>query len=133
MVQLDVASKLFLTDGAEWPVPHNVVLQVRREVREEAGVAVGPVHILGSQPWPVGEAPPVCVPHLPGLCSFSGRLLNPPYHTASLLVMVIACRNEFPMHPHPSSVQLTPPGVQGLWCLFHSWWWLSQCANSAQW
>ena len=39
-----------------------VVMQVRREVREEAGVEVGPVHILGSQPWPVGEAQQVCVP-----------------------------------------------------------------------
>ncbi|BDA44335.1 Peroxisomal NADH pyrophosphatase NUDT12 [Coccomyxa sp. Obi] len=28
---------------------------VRREVREEAGVPVGAVHILGSQPWPVGR------------------------------------------------------------------------------
>ena len=39
-----------------------MLLQVRREVREEAGVAVGPVHILGSQPWPVGEAMPGCIP-----------------------------------------------------------------------
>lgn len=28
---------------------------MRREVREEAGVSIGAVHILGSQPWPVGE------------------------------------------------------------------------------
>lgn len=27
----------------------------RREVMEEAGIAVGPVHIAGSQPWPMGE------------------------------------------------------------------------------
>lgn len=27
---------------------------VRREVAEEAGVPVGPVQILGSQPWPIG-------------------------------------------------------------------------------
>ena len=27
---------------------------VRREVSEEAGVSVGPVQILGSQPWPIG-------------------------------------------------------------------------------
>ena len=31
-------------------------LQVAREVREEAGVDVESVHILGSQPWPIGEA-----------------------------------------------------------------------------
>ena len=30
-------------------------LQVAREVREEAGVDVESVHILGSQPWPIGE------------------------------------------------------------------------------
>ena len=47
-------------------------------MREEAGVAVGPVHILGSQPWPVGEAPPVCVPHLPGLSAASRALADPP-------------------------------------------------------
>lgn len=29
---------------------------VRREVREEAGVKVGVVSILGSQPWPIGRA-----------------------------------------------------------------------------
>ncbi|KAK9835976.1 hypothetical protein WJX81_003158 [Elliptochloris bilobata] len=28
---------------------------VRREVAEEAGVPVGPVQILGSQPWPIGR------------------------------------------------------------------------------
>lgn len=28
----------------------------RREVMEEAGIAVGPVHIAGSQPWPMGES-----------------------------------------------------------------------------
>jgi NAD+ diphosphatase len=27
---------------------------VRREVQEEAGVSVGLVNILGSQPWPIG-------------------------------------------------------------------------------
>ena len=27
---------------------------VRREVLEEAGLAVGPVAIVGSQPWPIG-------------------------------------------------------------------------------
>ena len=27
---------------------------VRREVREEAGIAVGQVTVLGSQPWPIG-------------------------------------------------------------------------------
>lgn len=32
-------------------------MQVRRETREEAGVHVGTVHILGSQPWPVGARP----------------------------------------------------------------------------
>ena len=26
----------------------------RREVMEEAGISVGPVHIAGSQPWPMG-------------------------------------------------------------------------------
>ena len=29
-------------------------VQVAREVREEAGVEVESVHILGSQPWPIG-------------------------------------------------------------------------------
>ena len=29
-------------------------VQVAREVREEAGVEVENVHILGSQPWPIG-------------------------------------------------------------------------------
>ena len=29
----------------------------RREVQEEAGIDVGPVHIAGSQPWPMGELP----------------------------------------------------------------------------
>ena len=28
---------------------------MRREVREESGVQVGAVDIVGSQPWPVGE------------------------------------------------------------------------------
>ena len=28
---------------------------VRREVWEEAGVPVGEVHVLGSQPWPIGQ------------------------------------------------------------------------------
>ncbi len=50
-----------------WVVLHKVAAQqrhvgtgqVRREVREEAGVPVGAVHILGSQPWPVGEIAPV--------------------------------------------------------------------------
>ena len=28
----------------------------RREVQEEAGISVGPVHIAGSQPWPMGES-----------------------------------------------------------------------------
>ena len=27
----------------------------RREVMEEAGIEVGPVHIAGSQPWPMGK------------------------------------------------------------------------------
>ena len=27
---------------------------VRREVNEEAGVRVGEVAVLGSQPWPIG-------------------------------------------------------------------------------
>ena len=31
-------------------------MQVAREVREEAGVEVEDVHILGSQPWPIGES-----------------------------------------------------------------------------
>ena len=26
----------------------------RREVHEESGIDVGPVHIAGSQPWPMG-------------------------------------------------------------------------------
>lgn len=26
----------------------------RREVMEESGITVGPVHIAGSQPWPMG-------------------------------------------------------------------------------
>lgn len=26
----------------------------RREVMEESGIIVGPVHIAGSQPWPMG-------------------------------------------------------------------------------
>jgi 8-oxo-dGTP pyrophosphatase MutT (NUDIX family) len=30
---------------------------VRREVLEEAGLAVGPVAIVGSQPWPIGRLP----------------------------------------------------------------------------
>ncbi len=30
---------------------------VRREVAEEAGIPVGPVQILGSQPWPIGARP----------------------------------------------------------------------------
>jgi len=29
----------------------------RREVQEEAGIEVGPVHIAGSQPWPMGQLP----------------------------------------------------------------------------
>lgn len=28
---------------------------VRREVMEEAGIGVGPVAIVGSQPWPIGD------------------------------------------------------------------------------
>ena len=28
---------------------------VRREVREEAGIPVGDVCVLGSQPWPIGQ------------------------------------------------------------------------------
>ena len=28
----------------------------RREVMEESGITVGPVHIAGSQPWPMGTA-----------------------------------------------------------------------------
>ena len=31
-------------------------VQVAREVKEEAGVEVENVHILGSQPWPIGES-----------------------------------------------------------------------------
>ena len=31
-------------------------VQVAREVREEAGVEVENVHILGSQPWPIGKS-----------------------------------------------------------------------------
>ena len=34
----------------------------RREVQEEAGIDVGPVHIAGSQPWPMGEFPRPNVP-----------------------------------------------------------------------
>lgn len=34
----------------------------RREVQEEAGIHVGPVHIAGSQPWPMGELPRPNVP-----------------------------------------------------------------------
>lgn len=30
---------------------------VRREVMEEAGVPVGDVAVLGSQPWPIGDFP----------------------------------------------------------------------------
>ncbi len=33
---------------------------VRREVAEEAGIPVGPVQILGSQPWPIGARPRAC-------------------------------------------------------------------------
>ena len=29
---------------------------VRREVKEEAGIEVGPVAIVGSQPWPIGRS-----------------------------------------------------------------------------
>ena len=29
----------------------------RREVMEESGITVGPVHIAGSQPWPMGKSP----------------------------------------------------------------------------
>lgn len=29
----------------------------RREVMEESGIIVGPVHIAGSQPWPMGKLP----------------------------------------------------------------------------
>jgi len=35
----------------------------RREVQEEAGIDVGPVHIAGSQPWPMGELPQPNVPN----------------------------------------------------------------------
>lgn len=33
---------------------------VRREVQEEARVEVGQVHLLGSQPWPIGRWARVC-------------------------------------------------------------------------
>lgn len=43
---------------------------VRREVFEEAGIRVGPVSIVGSQPWPIGEPsvhslPRACLPCAP--------------------------------------------------------------------
>ena len=37
-----------------------LLLQVRRETREEAGIEVGAVHILGSQPWPMGAPAAPC-------------------------------------------------------------------------
>ena len=33
----------------------------RREVHEESGIDVGPVHIAGSQPWPMGKRHCHCV------------------------------------------------------------------------
>jgi hypothetical protein len=38
---------------------------VRREVLEEAGLAVGPVAIVGSQPWPIGGLPLIAMQHRP--------------------------------------------------------------------
>lgn len=38
---------------------------VRREVLEEAGLRVGPVAIVGSQPWPIGGLPCFATQHEP--------------------------------------------------------------------
>lgn len=61
--------------GRAKTIPHNTMLtclsgfveQVetieeacRREVMEEAGIEVGPVHIAGSQPWPMGKLHHLC-------------------------------------------------------------------------
>ena len=60
-------------------------MQVAREVREEAGVEVENVHILGSQPWPIGVY--IVLAHQ---CRFSQmgpckRMLDPPYRHLRLL------------------------------------------------
>ena len=54
----------------------------RREVHEESGIDVGPVHIAGSQPWPMGESPAqsnnVCSQCRPSAmaCTCSGVILK---------------------------------------------------------
>lgn len=64
MLVLDPEDRVLLGRQAVWPAGRYSVLAgfvepgesleaaVRRETREEAGVTVGPVRYLGSQPWP---------------------------------------------------------------------------------
>ena len=69
-------------------------MQVAREVREEAGVEVENVHILGSQPWPIGgvadrtNASPVFFEErAPAL---NGQ------HTACIFLYVARCGRSYP-------------------------------------
>mmetsp|Transcript_54315 Transcript_54315/g.172489 ORF Transcript_54315/g.172489 Transcript_54315/m.172489 type:complete len:118 (+) Transcript_54315:961-1314(+) len=55
---------------------------VVREVQEEAGVGVSSIHVVGSQPWPVGRASLERVPT--GAASYRFRLSM--HHHAPLLV-----------------------------------------------
>lgn len=46
----------------------------RREVHEESGIDVGPVHIAGSQPWPMG-----------GQLTVVARMLSPMHPCCALI------------------------------------------------
>jgi hypothetical protein len=66
-------------------------VQVAREVREEAGVEVENVHILGSQPWPIGGlADRTNASPASSCCSFEERApaLNG-QHTACICLYVV--------------------------------------------
>lgn len=53
----DIRDNLVVSSGVcmRVVVQARAFIQVAREVREEAGVEVDNIHILGSQPWPIGR------------------------------------------------------------------------------
>ncbi len=58
----------------EWLQGEAIEEAVRRETREEAGVPLVAVDIVGSQPWPVGEHDGCCL--LSSCCALDGSQLG---------------------------------------------------------
>lgn len=77
---------------------------VRREVREEAGVPVGTVHILGSQPWPIGA--PVPPPGPSPSCWALGTTEALSVHVQKYMYCLSTCRIRCTVDPRAKTEAL---------------------------